>query len=70
MNRLKTTYGKMNRLLAAGAAALLLLAACDKKELCYEHPHNALVQVEFDWTEAPKANPATMSLYLFPEGGH
>lgn len=69
MNRLKTTYGKMNRLLAAGAAALLLLAACDKKELCYEHPHNALVQVEFDWKEAPKANPATMSLYLFPDDG-
>ena len=68
MNRLKTTYGKMNRLLAAGAA-LLLLAACDKKELCYEHPHNALLQVEFDWTEAPKANPATMSLYLFPDDG-
>lgn len=68
MNRLKTTYGKMNRLLAAGAA-LLLLAACDKKELCYDHPHNALLQVEFDWTEAPKANPATMSLYLFPDDG-
>lgn len=68
MNTINRIRNRLNGLLAAGAAALLL-AACDKKELCYEHPHNALMQVEFDWTSAPEADPSTMSLYLFPDDG-
>ena len=52
------------------AAMLLpLLTACEHKDLCYEHPHSASVEVVFDWVNAPDANPATMSLYLYPEDG-
>ena len=52
-------------------AALLLplLAACEHKELCYDHTHITPVEVVFDWSEAPDAKPATMSLYLYPEDG-
>ena len=51
------------------AAILPLLTACEHKELCYSHPHTTRLEVVFDWVEAPDANPATMSLYLYPEDG-
>ena len=51
------------------AMLLPLLAACEHKELCYDHSHTTPLEVVFDWTEAPDANPATMSLYLYPEDG-
>ena len=34
---------------------LLLVTACEHKELCYHHPHTAQLQVEFDWSYAPDA---------------
>lgn len=46
-----------------------LLSSCEHKDLCYDHPHRENVEVTFDWSEAPDANPATMSLYLYPENG-
>ena len=46
-----------------------LLSSCEHKDLCYDHPHRETVEVTFDWSEAPDANPATMSLYLYPENG-
>lgn len=52
------------------AAVLLpLLTACEHKDLCYDHPHTTQLEVVFDWVNAPDANPATMSLYLYPENG-
>lgn len=50
-------------------AALSLLVGCEHKELCYDHSHTASLQVVFDWRQAPKADPASMSLYLFPKSG-
>ena len=49
-------------------AAALALAACQHKELCYDHSHVVSLNVVFDWSEAPDATPASMSLYLFPKG--
>lgn len=49
-------------------AAALMLAACQHKELCYDHSHVVSLNVVFDWSEAPDATPASMSLYLFPKG--
>lgn len=43
----------------------IILASCYQKELCYTHPHTKLTNVVFDWRNAPKARPATMSLYTF-----
>lgn len=60
------------KLLACMAFLILLiefLTSCEHKDLCYEHPHRQNVEVMFDWSEAPDANPATMSLYLYPENG-
>ena len=48
---------------------LLLTASCEHKELCYNHPHTAHLNVEFDWSRAPEANPKTMSVYFFEEDG-
>ena len=61
---------KRFQLLAIGLLACLL-AACEQKELCYDHSHTADLEVVFDWRNAPGAQPASMRLYLFPdEGGH
>ncbi|MEI3555008.1 MAG: DUF5119 domain-containing protein [Alistipes senegalensis] len=54
---------------AAGLGALLLLAACDHKELCYQHPHTSSLHVVFDWREAPDADPESMYVWFFPEEG-
>ena len=48
---------------------LLMTAACTHKELCYDHTHTRNINVEFDWSKAPDAQPKSMSLYLFPEDG-
>ena len=64
-------YKELRKAIAGCLAVMLLplLAACEHKDLCYDHPHSANVEVVFDWTEAPDAHPATMSLYLYPEDG-
>lgn len=45
--------------------ALLVVASCAHKDLCYDHSHTVDVEVFFDWRNAPYATPATMSLYCF-----
>ena len=60
------------KLLACMAFLILLiefLTSCEHKDLCYDYPHRQNVEVTFDWSEAPEANPSTMSLYLYPENG-
>ena len=49
--------------------ALLATAACEHKELCYEHPHAGFVRVLFDWSRLPEANPECMYVRFFPEEG-
>lgn len=51
------------------AVVLAATTSCRHKELCYDHTHTVDVQVVFDWTNAPDAAPASMSLYLFPLTG-
>lgn len=63
MRKLRTVY----RLVVAAAG--LLTASCQHKELCYDHSHVVDFQVVFDWRKAPQANPASMLMYLFPEEG-
>ena len=63
------TIRKIHRMTAAGLGALLLLAACDHKELCYQHPHTSSLHVVFDWREAPDADPESMYVWFFPEEG-
>ena len=60
---MKTFYGLIFIII------ICLLTACEHKELCFVHTHTAELQVIFDWKYAPKAHPASMRLYLFPETG-
>lgn len=64
-------YKELRKAIAGFLATMLLplLTACEHKDLCYDHSHTTQLEVVFDWTEAPDANPATMSLYLYPEDG-
>ncbi len=48
------------------ALITLLLASCQQKELCYDHNHVPKIQVTFDWTDNPDANPSSMMVYLYP----
>lgn len=51
---------------------ILASAGCQRQqELCFDHDRHERIpmDVEFDWSDHPDADPATMSLYLFPEDG-
>lgn len=45
---------------------MAFLTSCEHKELCYHHPHTATVRVEFDWRNAPDANPEGMCVFFYP----
>lgn len=44
-----------------------VLSACNHKELCYVHPHEVTLRLEYDWTDAPEANPAGMCAFFYHE---
>lgn len=46
--------------------ALLLFSSCNHKEFCYDHPHGVRLQLVYDWSEAPEANPAGMTVFFYP----
>ena len=48
-------YKELHKAIAGCLAVMLLplLTACEHKDLCYDHPHSASVEVVFDWTAAP-----------------
>lgn len=52
--------------------SLLTIAAtsCRHKDLYMEEEMTSQLQVVFDWSKAPEANPETMALYLYEEDGH
>lgn len=56
-----------NILLAIAAA--LTLTSCHHKNLCYDHPHTRTLRLEFDWRDAPDANPEGMCVYFYPLSG-
>ena len=53
-----------------GAATLLLLPSCHHKDLYMEEEMTSQLQVVFDWSNAPEADPQSMALYLYEEDGH
>lgn len=58
---------------AAASLAVAVLAACEHKELCYDHPHTTQVDVVFDWGYAPEAEENNevegMCLWFYPIDG-
>ena len=51
------------------AACILSTTSSEHKNLCYDHAHTGIVNVVFDWRNAPNAAPKSMSCYLFPTDG-
>lgn len=47
-------------------AIMGVAASCEHKDLCYHHAHLTTVRVEFDWRDAPHADPAGMCLWFYP----
>ena len=48
------------------------VTSCERQqELCFNHEQHDRVSVDvtFDWSSAPEANPVSMSLYLYPNDG-
>ena len=58
---------KMLRALGLLLAATLLLAACDYKELCYDHRHYIDMKVIFDWQKSPDADVAGMTVVCYSQ---
>lgn len=45
----------------------IAFASCQQKELCYDHNHTPGIEVTFDWSDNPEANPSSMMVYLYPQ---
>lgn len=64
---------KLNTLLYSVLAVLApLLASCEHKELCYDHPHPVQTRVDVDWSQFAEEVPTGMTVMLYPidDGGH
>lgn len=48
---------------------ILLFSSCNHKELCLGHPHMIDISLDFDWRNAPDANPAGMGVFFYPVNG-
>lgn len=62
----------MLRHIIASLGIVLCLCSCqNQQELSYDEAHKTrrTIEVVFDWSLHPDAEPATMSLYLFPDDG-
>ena len=58
----------MRRMIELGVILVLFLAAltsCRHKELCLHHPHTVTLRVEFDWRDAPEADPRGMCVSFY-----
>ena len=59
----------MKRFMIYLAPLAFILTSCEHKELCYHHPHTVGLRVEFDWRDAPQADPDGMCVYFYPADG-
>ena len=70
-NRLPLWVALHIHIIVAVAMSLSCLVGCSQRELCYDHSHKVPVNIEFDWSDAPDAHPATMVVWFFPvDGSH
>jgi len=45
---------------------MAFMTSCEHKDLCFHHPHTVKIRVQFDWTNAPEANPEGMCVFFYP----
>lgn len=48
---------------------LFCLQGCSQRDLCYDHSHKVPVEIVFDWSLVPDAEPSTMVVWFFPVDG-
>lgn len=66
---MKTRYLYIFTYIMAAILAILALPSCEHKDLCYHHPHVVKLRLQFDWRDAPDANPQGMSVFFYPIDG-
>ncbi len=59
----------LTRILLPAATGIVLLTGCEHKELCFDHTHLIPVDVVFDWSNAPDADPKSMAAYFYDGKG-
>jgi len=59
----------MKRYFILGLLCAGILTACKHRELYYEYEHIKSVRVEFDWSNAPEADPEGMRVIFYPVDG-
>lgn len=73
INKLPTLLKDAKISILPNIASIFLVAmatsSCEHKELCYDHSHMVELDVRFDWSAAPDANPESMSVYFIPTVG-
>ncbi len=57
---------KLYHILIAIVVALSI-SSCEHKDLCYHHEHYTTLRLEFDWRDAPDANPSGMCVFFYPD---
>lgn len=60
---------KALRLFGVVAALVAVISSCVHRDFEYESGRNAWLNVVFDWSNEPEANPASMTLYMYPADG-
>ncbi|MDE7421197.1 MAG: DUF5119 domain-containing protein [Muribaculaceae bacterium] len=58
------------RKLYIASLAALFFTSCTHKDLYMEEEMTSQLQVVFDWSKAPEADPESMALYLYEEDGN
>lgn len=61
---------KPSKALIILAFTALFFTSCRHKDLYMEEEMTSELQVVFDWSNAPEANPESMALYLYEEDGY
>lgn len=70
MQNIKYLLRKSAFSLSVVVACLVLFSSCEHKDLCYHHPHMVKLRLEFDWRDAPDANPQGMMVFFYPIDGN
>lgn len=61
---------KTSKIICMLSLSALLLTSCRHKDLYMEEEMTSQLQVVFDWSNSPDANPESMAMYMYEEDGY
>ncbi|MDE7345223.1 MAG: DUF5119 domain-containing protein [Muribaculaceae bacterium] len=72
---MKNTNSNMMSILHGHSFTIMVIAgllstSCHHKDVYMEEEMTSQLQVVFDWSEAPEADPESMALYMYEDDGH